>query len=311
MAATRRLEELRRQLDARTRTPSGPLLVALSGGADSAALAALIVDRSPTRAVHVHHGLATSAQMEEAAQAIAAQLNLPLVVKRITVEPFSENAARTERYRALDSVLAGGEWLLTAHTRDDQAETVLFNLLRGSGRGGLQGIPARRGQIVRPFLEVSRSETREFASLAGLPWRDDPQNEDLSYLRNRIRHRLLPTLEAEFNPGVRSALVAAADALSALTPDAPVGNQWEGGWKVPNAILWAAGPERAAVLLRASLRPFYDGYGPDRAEMARVWKVVIGAVPATELTGALRVYRDGPWLICSRSSGDREADSRR
>ncbi|MGH8959323.1 MAG: tRNA lysidine(34) synthetase TilS [Acidimicrobiia bacterium] len=311
MASTRRLEELRKQIDARTNTPSGPLLVALSGGADSAALVALVVEGAPTRAVHVHHGLASSDRMEHAARSIATQLNLRLEVERTMVEPFSESAARTERYRLLESALTDDEWLLTAHTRDDQAETVLANLMRGSGSGGLAGIPARRGRIVRPFLHVSRSETREFASLSGLPWCDDPQNEDLSYLRNRIRHWLLPTLEAEFNPGIRSALVAAAEAFSALSPEEPAGEHRDGGWKVPNSILWAAGAERAAAIVRASLRRLYDGYGPDRAEVARIWDVVTGAATATELTGGLRVYRQGPWLICTRSGGGRGPDSRR
>jgi tRNA(Ile)-lysidine synthase len=311
MAATRRLEALRRQLDARTITPSGPLLVALSGGADSAALAAIVAARGPTRALHIHHGLPASEQMERAARSIAAKLDLPLVIERTTIVPFSEAAARTERYRLLERALAEREWLLTAHTLDDQAETVLGNLMRGAGSGGLRGIPARRGRIVRPFLQVSRSETREFASLAGLPWCDDPQNEDLSYLRNRIRHWLLPTLEAEFNPGIRSALVAAADAFSALDAEEPVGEHGDDVWKVANSTLWAAGSTRAAAILRASLRPLFDGYGPDRAEVARVWKVVSGETTAAELRGGLRVYRDGPWLICARSDGGGAADSRR
>ncbi|HEY3428245.1 MAG TPA: tRNA lysidine(34) synthetase TilS [Acidimicrobiia bacterium] len=311
MAATRRLEELRGQLDARTVTPAGPNLVALSGGADSAALAAIVADRSPTRALHVHHGLPASDQMEGAARSIAANLNLRLIVERTTIVPFSEVAARNERYRLLERALAEKEWLLTGHTLDDQAETVLGNLMRGAGSGGLRGIPARRGRIVRPFLQVSRSEAREFATLAGLPWLDDPQNEDLSYLRNRIRHWLIPTLEAEFNPRIRAALVAAADAFSALEVEEPIGEYADDVWRVANSILWVAGSKRAAAILRSSLRPLFDGYGPDRAEVERVWKVVSGDTTAAELKGGLRVYRDGPWLICARSGGGGTAVSSR
>ena len=311
MAATRRLEELRRQIEARTSLPSGPLLVALSGGADSAALAALVAGRQATRLMHVHHGLPTSDRMQQAARAIADRLNLPLVATAMKVEPFREETARRERYRLLESALVENEWLLTGHTRDDQAETVLANLMRGAGSGGLAGIPARRGRVVRPFLEVSRSETREFATLAGLPWFDDPQNDDLSYQRNRIRHWLLPTIEAQFNPGIRSALVATAQAFAAISSETPAGEHRDGGWRVPNSILWAAGVKRAAAILRASLRRLYEGYGPDRAELARIWEVVTGITTATELTGGLRVYREGPWLICAPSDGGGEADSRR
>lgn len=311
MAATRRLEELRKQIEARTSLPSGSLLVALSGGADSAALAALVADRPSTRAMHVHHGLTTSDRMEQAARAIADRLNLPLVVERMKVEPFREETARRERYRLLESALTDNEWLLTAHTRDDQAETVLANLMRGAGSGGLAGIPARRGRIVRPFLEVSRSETREFATLAELAWFDDPQNDDLSYQRNRIRHWLLPTLEAEFNPGIRSALVATAEAFAAVSSEEAAGEHREGGWRVSNSILWAAGFERAAAILRASLRQLYQRYGPDRGELTRIWEVVTGSATATELSGGLRVYREGPWLICARSDGGGPPDSRR
>lgn len=311
MAATRRLEELRRQVEARTSLPAGPLVLALSGGADSAALAALVAGRQSTRAIHVHHGLPTSDRMQQAARAIADRLDLPLVIAALKAEPFREDAARRERYRLLESALTFEEWLLTGHTRDDQAETVLANLMRGAGSGGLAGIPARRGRIVRPFLEVTRSETRELATLAELAWIDDPQNDDLSYRRNRIRHWLLPTIEAEFNPGIRSALVAAAQAFAAVSAEDPVGEHRDGDWRVSNSILWAVGFERAAAILRASLRRLYGGYGPDRAELARIWEVVTGGATATELTGGLRVYREGPWLICAPPGLGGEVDRRR
>jgi hypothetical protein len=80
---------------------------------------------------------------------------------------------------------------------------------------------------------------------------------------------------------------------------------------VPNSILWAAGFERAAAILRASLRRLYQGYGPDRAELARIWEVVTGGATATELTGGLRVYREGAWLICAHPGDGGEADPRR
>jgi tRNA(Ile)-lysidine synthase len=286
-------------------------VVALSGGADSAALAALVKERGPVRATHIHHGLPASDEMEEAAGAVAARLEIPLEVERTTIEPFTEAAARAERYRILVELTGSEEWLLTAHTRDDQAETVLAHLLRGAGSSGLAGIPARRGRIVRPFLQVSRSQTREFASLAGLPWKDDPENENPSHLRNRIRNSLLPTLEAEWNPEIRGALVAAAEAFSSLDVEKPTGERWEDGWRMANSVLWAAGRERGAALLRESLRPLRDEYGLDRAEVARVWEVVTDTSSATELRGGWRVYRDGPWLVCGRRVASNGSDSPR
>ena len=227
VVATRRLAELTRSISARSVWPDGELVVALSGGADSAALAAL--SPGAVRLAHVNHGFPASPQMEAAARQIADTLGLRLAVHRLDRVPANEGVARTERYRALLADLAPGEWLLTGHTRDDQAETVLAHLLRGSGVDGLAGIPRHRQSIWRPLLDVSRSETRELATLRGLAWRDDPQNEDPRPTRNRIRNWLLPTLEAEFNPSVRDALVNAARAFSSLESPRPVGELIEGG----------------------------------------------------------------------------------
>ena len=118
-----------------------------------------------------------------------------------------EEAARTARYRALHQAAeaASAEWILTAHTASDQAETVLMRILRGAGVVGLAGIPASRGQILRPLLEVSRSQVEGVATLRGLEPVADSTNRDLAFTRNRIRHQLLPQLRLE-NPNIESAL---------------------------------------------------------------------------------------------------------
>ena len=271
------------------------MVVALSGGADSATLSALA---SPQRLLHIHHGQPHSDRMEGAATAIAHTLGIPLTIERTVVEPWSEGAARTARYQLLLAGLQTNEKLLTGHTADDQAETVLANILRGSGLGGVGGIPRRRGRIVRPLLSITRSETREFATLLGLPWEDDPTNQDLDPLRNRIRLRLLPLLEAEYNPAIRSALVGLGEIATGQVDDVLSGEQLGDGWRIPNAVLWAAGPDASARIVRAALRPWRGGYGLDRAEVRRVWEVVSGDRPSTELAGGLKVERSESWLVC-------------
>lgn len=301
MVATRRLSALTETVEARLDLPDGPLLVALSGGADSACLAWLATRHQPAvRSVHVHHGLPASDQMEEAAKGIADFLDLPIEIHRVTLTRFSEAEARTERYRALESSSATDEWILTAHTADDQAETVLANLLRGAGVDGLAGIPWRRGHIARPLLAISRSETRELATLVGLPWADDPANLDRFPLRNRIRHQLIPQLEAEYNPGLRRHLVAAAQGLAEVrVPAVAIGEPTGLGWRAPNGVLWAMGRPGAINVMRAIVRTIRSGYGLDRAEAERVWAVISGEAAAAELTGGVKVWRSGPWLDIS------------
>jgi len=286
---------LRTDIAGRLDLPAPPRVVALSGGADSAALAAL---SGPVRLIHVHHGRPHSDRMQQAAEAIAKVMEVPLEVEEAEIERWSEGAARVRRYELLLGALREGETLLTGHTLDDQAETVLANILRGTGSEGLQGIPRFRNRVARPLLNVTRSETREFATLSGLPWDDDPSNDDLDPFRNRIRHRLLPMLEAEYNPEIRSALVGLAAGLRAEDRDRQLGELTSDGWRIANSRLWAAGFEAAADVLRSALRPLHGGYGLDRSETRQVWEVVIGQRGATELRGGLRVERVGPWLVC-------------
>jgi tRNA(Ile)-lysidine synthase len=131
--------------------------------------------------------------------------------------PGPEAAARAARYQALDraAAAAGAAAILLGHTRDDQAETVLLGLARGSGARSLAGMPERNGRYLRPLLGISRAETRAACAAQNLePW-DDPQNADPGYARARVRHRLLPVLERELGPGVTEALARSADLLRA------------------------------------------------------------------------------------------------
>ena len=200
------------------------VLVALSGGPDSLALAAATAFEAPRAglragAVVVDHGLqAGSAEVAATAAAQATSLGLaPVVVRRVDVGRAGgpEAAAREARYRALREVAteAGASAVLLGHTLDDQAETVLLGLARGSGPTSLQGMDATSGPWRRPLLAVRREATRASCADLGLePWHD-PHNADPSYARVRVRETVLPVLERELGPGVAEALVRTAAQL--------------------------------------------------------------------------------------------------
>lgn len=311
MGPSRRLTALAGSISGRADFPPGPLVIALSGGADSAACAWLAVRRGlPARAVHVHHLLPASEPLAGAARSVAATLDLPLTVVWLERTPAGEAEARDGRYRALEGELSGGETLVTAHTRDDLAETVLAALLRGAGTDGLAGIPPRRGRVARPLLGVWRSETRELATLAGLPWLDDPANEGDHALRNRIRSELIPRLEAEYRPHLREVLAGGAEVLrdevallDGLAGRVPV--MAEGGSvRVPLGPLRAAGPVVGARVIRAAAVLAHPPHPPGREATRRAWDVATGVVAGAQLPGGVTVRRSGPWLELDPGAGD-------
>ncbi|HET9417340.1 MAG TPA: tRNA lysidine(34) synthetase TilS [Candidatus Limnocylindria bacterium] len=187
------------------------LLLAVSGGADSMAMlhgAAQLLEADATRwrlsVAHLDHGLRPDSADDAAFVAeAAAALRLPVTVRRTDVAALArdegrsiEDAGREARYRFLAELSRDGALVMTAHTLDDLAETVLLNLLRGSGLAGVTGIPARRGNVARPLLAERRETLRTLLDEAGLAYRDDPSNEDPGFLRNRVRGELLPLLES-------------------------------------------------------------------------------------------------------------------
>lgn len=200
------------------------VLVALSGGPDSLALAAATAFEAPRAgvragAVIVDHGLqAASAEVADRAARQAQQLGLaPVLVRRVEVgtEGGPEAAARTARYAAFDAAAAetGAAAVLLGHTLDDQAETVLLGLARGSGASSLHGMPATAGLYRRPLLALRRATTIAACADAGFePW-TDPHNSDPAYTRVRVREHVLPVLERELGPGVAEALARTADQL--------------------------------------------------------------------------------------------------
>lgn len=204
--------------------PSGAtgLAVGVSGGADSACLLAAIAQLGtpfpirglPVRAVHIDHGLQpAAAPLREAAEALCRQLRIPLAVISVAVELAGgvsiEAAAREARYRALAHALAPGECLLTAHHAQDQAETLLLQLLRGAGLKGLSSMPLCRplgpGWHLRPLLNVAQRDVRAFGRALGLAAVEDPMNRDLRFDRAYLRAQVWPLIEKRW-PGAGTAL---------------------------------------------------------------------------------------------------------
>jgi tRNA(Ile)-lysidine synthase len=284
--------------------------VALSGGADSAVAAwAAVEAEHPTRALHVHHGLPGSEAMVAAARQVAARLALPVEVLAVEGAGLSEGGLRAERYRVLHHALEPGEWLITGHTADDQAETVLANLLRGAGLEGLAGIVETRFPLARPLLSVTRQETRELATLLGLPWAEDPANLEPDPLRNRIRSRLLPSLEATYNPNLRARLALTAEVAGmevAAIETGLVGSQLRPGEaRLAAGQLVAVGRRLAFHSIRAAFRRLRPPYPPSMRDLSQIWSVVVGASARRTVGGGITALRRGPWLVLHLTDAQR------
>jgi tRNA(Ile)-lysidine synthase len=197
--------------------------IAVSGGADSVCLAHLLAELAPQwnlklGIVHLNHRLrgAESDADEEFVHSLAGRLGLPCFVRgeELTeAEGNLEQAARLARLAFFGDLLKSDfDRIATAHTQSDQAETVLYRILRGSYTTGLAGIrPMTSTGLVRPLLYSTRSEVEDYLRQRGLPWREDSSNRDLSYDRNRIRHALLPELSREWNPQLPEILARHAE----------------------------------------------------------------------------------------------------
>lgn len=211
--------------------PGQAVMVACSGGADSTALVlALAASRAPMFVAHVVHDLRPEGEAladRDAAARLAQQLGVPFSEARVKVRGQrgnAEAAARRLRYAALAKLAqeAGVRYIATAHHAGDQAETLLMNLVRGSGLRGLRGMSLQRAaalpeagvaapRVIRPMLDVTAGDARRLCGLAGVPWQEDATNADTSRLRAAIRHRVLPLLE-EIRPGCTRRLAGAATA---------------------------------------------------------------------------------------------------
>jgi len=198
------------------------LLLAVSGGLDSVCMLHLFCKIRPffnieLSVLHLNHGLRGAESDGDAAfvKKLAGQYQLPFFNKKVDTLAYKEKnklsleeAARELRYKFFEETLnnAKADLLATAHTADDQAETIIDHFLRGSGLLGMSGMPVKRNYYIRPMLCFSRAELENYANREKLVFREDASNRDLSYKRNRIRHELLPYLKENFNPNLTATL---------------------------------------------------------------------------------------------------------
>ncbi|WP_018352301.1 tRNA lysidine(34) synthetase TilS [Longispora albida] len=252
----------------RTLPASGPVLVACSGGADSLALAAALAFEGPraglrTGLVTVDHQLQEGSAERASLLAAWAENHFDFVrVETVTVNPGAgpEAAARTARYEALERVAAetGASAVLLGHTQDDQAETVLLALARGSGPRGISGMPASRGVYTRPLLDLPRATVRQACADEGLDSWEDPHNTDDRYARARVRE-LIGTLGAKVVANLaRTAALVAADC-------AELDRQAAEAYRPAETLDTA----RLAALA-----------APIRTRVIRTWALASGALPA-------------------------------
>jgi tRNA(Ile)-lysidine synthase len=284
-------------------------LVALSGGPDSTALAYLVAEARTDLdlvLVHVRHGLRDDALDRHVVAQHAAWLGLPLEVREVEVRRGGQGpaaAARRARYAALREVAAerGADAVLVGHTADDQAETLLLRLARGTGLDGLAGMSVHAGDLVRPLLRVRRADVHRFVLFEGLPSVADPGNEEVSSGRGRMRHEVLPALEAAAgDPAAALARLADHAASDAEALDA---------WAARVAATAAAvGPirtiaraelDRVPVAVgRRALRHLVAGVGgagpPSAAALARI--VALRSGSAVDLPGGVRASGAAGWI---------------
>ena len=231
-AAAKSAEPLKRQPQAPPRMAGASVALALSGGRDSMALLDLLARLASTRgtgirrvtAIHVHHGLSRNADAWLAhCETECARMGVPLITRRVEVKRRGrgiEAAARDVRYAALAEAAreAGARIVMTAHHRDDRLETFLLQWMRGAGPDGLAAFPAARSfgsdlQLLRPLIDVARTDVERYVEFRALSYIDDDSNDDLALLRNAVRRDVLPRLDA-LRPGFRVAAARSVDLVA-------------------------------------------------------------------------------------------------
>jgi len=265
--------------------PGTDVTCAVSGGADSLALLVLACSAGcRVTAVHVDHALRPGSAAEADVVAAAAERwGATFRAERVVVEPGPnlEARARAARFAVLPSDV------LTGHTADDQAETLLLNLLRGAGLDGLTGMGPGR----HPIIGLRRAETRALCAEVGFTPAHDPSNDDTAFRRNRVRHELLPLLDDVAQRDVAAVLARQADLLR---EEAALLDALAEAIDPTDARALAAAP---APLARRAVRAWLRGaYPPDAAAVERVLAVARGEATATEVGGGQRVARTGQRL---------------
>ena len=297
-------------LEAVSGIDDGPIVVALSGGADSAVAAWACVSTRPAgsvRAVHVDHGWEASPELRSAATAIADRLGVPIEIVSVNPRsgPSPEGAAREARLAAL-SEAAGDAVVVMGHHADDAAETVLGNLLRGAGATGLAGIAQYRLPFVRPLLSIRRADLRALAVELDLPFVDDPSNEDTRLRRNLIRKRIVPELDRHIEGELVEVVGRSARHLADEDAYLDEVDRPEIVSTDRDATLLAVAPliTMPAVLakraIRAALRDVHPPYPGTSREVEAVLAVTMGGVPRRDLGDGLIAEKEGPYVSIYR-----------
>jgi tRNA(Ile)-lysidine synthase len=305
------------------------IVVAVSGGSDSLALLHALHGETQVTAAHLNHQLrGPESDADEAFVAAFCQQHaipfhvqkLPVAVKAAEAGENLESAARRLRYDWLLQVArqVRANHVATGHTLNDQAETVLFNLLRGTGLRGLRGIAATRDlatgiKVIRPLLTVTRQDVLEYLAGHGLQAREDSSNLDLRYTRNRIRHQLLPLLREQFNPAVDQCLARLAEQAAEMLDDQQA--------RVRALLIDAERPKagemvvldasRLASISRHDLRELFcliwEREQWPRGEIGhadwdRLAQLALGTATAWDLPGGVKGRRRGKVLQLSRTA---------
>lgn len=284
---------------------TAPVVVGCSGGPDSSALLALAADRglAPV-AVHVDHGLRAGSAAEAVMVAdLAERLGVAFRADTVVIAPGAnlEARARDARYAALEHVrdAVGATAILVGHTADDQAETVLLNLLRGSASAGLGGMPVRRGSIVRPLLGLRRDDAEAICAALGFEPVRDPTNADTSYRRAWVRHELLPRLCEGAQRDVVPVIARQADVLRSESEY--LDGLARAAWPPSDGDAPAGSLARLPlVLARRAVRQWIGAAPPSLDEVDRVLAVARGDARAVELAGGRRIVRSRGQLRLER-----------
>ncbi|OIP92292.1 MAG: tRNA lysidine(34) synthetase TilS [Syntrophobacterales bacterium CG03_land_8_20_14_0_80_58_14] len=316
------------------------LLVAVSGGADSVSLLQILARladeyRLRLTAAHLNHGLrGAESQREEAfVRRLSAEKGIACICKTVDIGSLQrgkgrslEEIGREERYRFLDEAAerCGAGKIATGHHRDDQAETVLMHLLRGSGPEGLRGIlPIRAGRLIRPLLDVGRAEILEFLRLEGVPYMTDSSNLSPVFLRNRIRAELIPALTANYNPRLVAALCHTAGIIRGEDDYLQgVVRRIIEGWAIAPNAAEAVVPVAAFCGLHEALQgriikrlletavPSKSGIGYRHIEaVLALFRKSDGRCRSLDLPFGIRVEREGG-LLRIQKEGERRASGR-
>jgi len=292
------------------------VIAALSGGADSVALLLSLRDLHAAgelvldAAAHLHHGIRgrEADQDQEFCRELCTRLDVSFITGRVDVPAIAardrvsvEVAARRARQQFLADVrrARSADVVATAHTENDQAETVLLRLVRGAGGRGLAGIRPRRDHVIRPLLPITRQELRADMVARGQQWREDATNADVAIPRNRVRHELLPYLSQHFNPAITRALARLADVaradeawLDTLVESASGATMTVSDEHVSLSVSALSGAPEALArrLARRALESANPGQAYTVEEVDLLVAVIRGERAAAEISG-LRVER--------------------